>query len=107
RGDPEALPGLTEGRARRRRVGPEGLEPAEDLAVAVATEQAQRDDEPGHEPTRQARAWGAIVAGAGEDFFHPGARKDTLQGAETFGGGPRRESVGLLADVDHRSLLTS
>ena len=49
-----------------------GLEPAEDLAVAVATEQAQGDDEPDQEPGRQPAAVGAILAGAGEDVFHVG-----------------------------------
>src|SRR5689334_25121067 len=81
------------------------LEPAEDLAIAVAAGQAQRDDEPDHEPVRQPRAVGAVAAGAGKGFFHAGAGPDSLQGAETLAGGPRREGVGLLADVDHRSLL--
>ncbi len=87
--------------------GAEGLEPAEDLAVAVAAEQAQGDDEPDQEPARQPGAVGAVVAGSGEDFFHAGAGDDTFQGAESLASGPGREGVGLLADVDHRSLLTS
>ena len=103
----EALSGLTEGRAWRVRTRSEGLEPAEDLAVAVATEQAQRDDEPDQEPTRQPGADGPVPAGTGEDFFYPGAGDDTFQGAGSLARGPRRESVDLLADVDHRSLLTS
>ena len=63
-------PGLTEGGSRRDRGGAEGLKPAEDLAVAVAAEEPQRDDEPDHEPARQAGAEGPVQAGVGESFFY-------------------------------------
>src|SRR4029078_8606962 len=76
-------------------------------AIAVATEQAQRDDEPDQEPARQSGTDRGVVSGAGEDLFHAGAGPDTFQGAGSLLRGPRRESAGLLADVDHRSLLTS
>ena len=48
---------------------------------------------------------GAVVSGSGKDFFHAGAGDDTFQGAETLTSGPGRAGVGLLADVDQRSLL--
>jgi hypothetical protein len=47
------------------------------------------------------------MSGSGEDFFYAGARDDTFEGAETLVSGPGRASVGLLADVDQRSLLIS
>ena len=53
-GDAQALAGLAEGGPPRRAALAEGLEPAEDLAVAVAAEQAQGDDEPDQEPGGQA-----------------------------------------------------
>jgi hypothetical protein len=49
----------------------------------------------------------AFVVGSGEDFFHTDAGDDTFQGAKTLTSGPRRKNVGLLADVDQRSLLIS
>ena len=52
-------------------------------------------------------AVGPVMAGAGEDVFDPSAGDDTFQGAESLASGPGREGVDLLADVDHRSLLTS
>jgi hypothetical protein len=104
RGDPEALAGLAQGRARGDPTGASWLEPAEDLAVAVAAAQAEGHDEPDHEPARQPRAGGAAATEAG---FHVGAGQDTLQRAGSLAGGPRREVAGLLADVDHRSLLVS
>ena len=106
-GDAQALAGLTEGSPPRCGAFAVGLEPAEDLAVAVAAELPQGDDEPDLEPARQARAVGAVVSGAGEGFFHAGAGDDTFQGVETFPSGPGRAGVGLLADVNHRSLLIS
>ena len=83
-----------------------GLEPAEDLAIAVAAEQAQGDDEPDQEPGGQATAMGAVLAGPLEDPFNIGAGDDTFQGAQSLTSGPVRASGGLLADVDGRSLLT-
>ena len=81
------------------------LEPAE--PACSATEQAQSDDKPDHEPSRQSGAEGAILAGTGQDLFHPCARDDTFQSVETLLSGPRRERVSFLADIDHRSLLAS
>ena len=46
------------------------------------------------------------MAGTGQDLFHP-REGDTLQSVETLLSGPRRERVGFLADIDHRSLLAS
>ena len=83
-----------------------GLEPAEDLAVAVAAEQAQGDDEPDQEPGGQASAMGAILAGPFEDTFNVGPGDDTSQGAQSLTSGSVRARGGLLADVDGRSLLT-
>jgi hypothetical protein len=41
----------------------------------------------------------------GQNFFHLNAGKEPLQGADSFVRRPRRQRVGLLAKVDHRSLL--
>ena len=89
----------------RRSALAEGLEPAEDLAVAVTTVQAQGDDEPDHEPARQPRAMGAVVAGPGEDFFHAGRGMIRFRARRRSRVGQDRAGVGLLADVDQRSLL--
>ena len=105
-GDAQAFAGLAEGRPPRRAALAVGLEPAEDLAVAVATEQAQGDDEPDQEPGGQATAMGSVVAGPLEDPFNVGPGDDTFQGAQSLTSGPVRASGGLLADVDDRSLLT-
>ena len=105
-GDAQAFAGLAQGRPSRRAAFAEGLEPSEDLAVAVAAEQAQGDHEPDHEPGRQPRAVGAVVSGSGEDFFHAGAGDDTFQGAETLTSGPGCASVGLLGIVPKRKFGT-
>ena len=104
-GDAQALAGLTEGSPPRCGAFAVGLEPAEDLAVAVAAEQAQGDDEPDQEPGGQAPAMRSVLAGPLEDPFNVGPGDDTFQGAQSLTSGPVRASGGLLADVDGRSLL--
>jgi hypothetical protein len=107
RGDAETFARLAEGRSAWGSAAAKRLQPAEDLAVAIATEQAQSDDEPDHEPSRQSGAEGGILAGTRQDLFHLCARDDTFQSAESHLRGPRRERVGFLANVDHRSLLAN
>src|SRR5262249_54225443 len=104
-GDAQALAGLTEGGPPRRGAFAVGLEPFEDLAVAVATEQAQGDDEPDQEPGGQAPAMRSVLARPLEDPFNVGPGDDTFQGAQSLTSGPVRARGGLLADVDGRSLL--
>ena len=104
-GDTQPLAGLAQGGPPWRGAFAEGLEPAKDLAIAVATEQAQGDDEPDQEPGRQAPAIGSILARPLEDPFNVGPGDDTFQGAQSLTSGPVRASGGLLADVDGRSLL--
>ena len=106
-GDAETFARLAKGRSPWVSAAAKRLQPAEDLAVAIATEQAQSDDKPDHEPSRQSGAEGAILAGTGQDLFHPCARDDTFQSEETLLSGPRRERVDFFADIDHRSLLVS
>src|SRR5947209_4881465 len=91
RGDAETLPGLAERGAWRDRSGSERRKPAEDLAVTIATEQAQGDHEPDQEPARQPAAAGPVVAGSGQDFFNASTREDTFQRAGSLGRGPGRE----------------
>ena len=96
---------LAQRRASRHRARTKRLQPTENLPIAVATAQPQRDHEPEHEPARRALAQRSVVAGLRQRLFHTGWRDDTLQSAESLGRGPRRQRVRLSVKIDHRSLL--
>jgi hypothetical protein len=90
-GHAQALAGLAEGRTPWGALAAERLQPFEDLAVAVAAEQTQGDDEPDHEPGGQAQVASAGMTGAAQDSLDLGARDEAFEGAKAFGGGPLRQ----------------
>ena len=89
---PEPLAGLAEGRTPRRALAAEGLQPLEDLAVAVAAEQSQGDDEPDHEPGGQPQVAAAGMAGAAQDGLDAGRGRMRLRAR-------RRSVLGHCASV--------
>lgn len=103
--DSHPLACLAQGRASGYGTGAKGLQPAKQLAIAIPTTQPQCDEKPHHEPPRQTPTHRTVVTGLGQNFFHLNAGKEPLQGADSFVRRPRRQRVGLLAKVDHRSLL--
>ena len=91
----QPLTGFAESRTSRRAMAAKRLQPLEYLAIAIAAKQAQRDDEPDHEPRRQPQVSTAGMAGALQDRLDLRARQDAFQSPYALGDGPLRQSSSI------------
>jgi len=101
----EALSCHAQRRPCGRVIGLEGLEPLEDLSIRIALEQRDANDEPEHEPGRQAWTGRSLLKVGVENGIEDGLWDESLDGCGALVTGPLRELPQLGRDKRHRSFL--
>ena len=76
---------FAERRATWRAIAPEGLQPFEHLAIAIAATQRESDDEPNHEPSRQPQIPTVRMTGVAQDVVNLGTRDNPFESPQALG----------------------